>query len=179
MTTSIVTIGGESATIWGTTTAANTHLLTDGTYRTAWSAASTDTRALKLVSATRVLDRLVWKDGVTPHDEADVLAAVYELAGTLLINPAILGGPGGGSAARGAVRSVSDGQQRVDFTVTERAARAGLTTRFGLPRDILQLIRPYLARNVSETPAGSYVTGTDGESIMDESDDQFLMLEGL
>lgn len=196
-----VTINGSSHTITGTLAAATTWISADPDMGETWLLLSADRQGQALVKATRMLNGVRWKgekssssqpnawprtgvtdgDGVVVTDNTtplDVENAHYTLAGLLVYNPAILGGPGGGGTNQGAVREVSDGKASASFFYSAAAVAATGSIMSALPRDVKDLVRGYMRKGGS-IGVQSEAYGTTGESIFDDAEDLFPIRGGL
>lgn len=140
-----VTIGTDTATIYGTAAGASSYLaFTLGDAAAAWRALSADDSSRSLVTATRYLDGLAWSTGYTTFALRDAVTVIvnasYELAALVAEDPAVL--TGGGED----VASYSGGGVSVTF--------AGAGQRRGpLPAAIRKMVRAYLA---TPTKIGGY-----------------------
>jgi hypothetical protein len=129
-----VDIGAETYDVYADVDFADLYLAADIQRSAAWAALDTDTKGKALVTATRLLMRLQWKDGVPDIDgpPAEVQQACALLAADIAAQPKL--GDSGSTASN--VKSVGAGSARVEFFRPTEGAP--------LPTAAFDLLRPLL-----------------------------------
>jgi hypothetical protein len=171
----IPAVTGTAFTIYGTYAAADSYIQASWDDYAAWALLDATGKHRALVKAYRVLSGLRYKADVVSESEADIIEASYMLAGFLATNPEGLGGSGGGSPSDGAVKSVKDTVATVVFFPSTGSQAAKKSPVDGLPRDVLDKVKPYLLRAGSVAGA-PYASGTDGVSEFTE-DTKFSLID--
>lgn len=169
-----VVIGGASFKIYGSqANGIAYHRGSLGTEAAAFIAAATDSQAMALVDATRMINRHKWistlntftlRDAFLVDEDPDDVPvfqhATYELAALLLADPDIKSGSTSGSN----VASVGAGPAQVSFF----RPTLGVSGRF--PQIIKELLGEYMAGSVASADGVSNAYGTDEESSFDGDD---------
>lgn len=148
-----IDLGGNSYPSYATTEEADAYLAASIS-AAAWRAADADTKKRALISATRLLNRLGWREGVVPADEQAVADATCELAS------AMVGGydPENQATTESNIARQKAGSVEIEYRRTEGPAG------FRLPLPVWELVRDLLASASSSAIGfgGSIASGTDG-----------------
>lgn len=183
-----ITLGSDTFTVYGTSTGLATYANGSLTFGDAYTSATATTRARALVEATRLLDRQAWQGDKTDSGQAlawprtgvtdrlgnavddstipdDVITAAYELALAALVDAGTVKGTSTGSN----IQSVNAQGVSVSFFAPVAGGR--------FPARVMELVGQYLGGSATSTGsvsasglAGSYASGTDGESAFDDDD---------
>lgn len=158
-----VTVGGVSATIYGTYTAAVDYVsLAYGDTYTAWTALSADNRKRTLVAATRYLDAQTWSDDYDTFAERDseeaFQLACYEMAVIIAADPSVVTQLDAGSN----IQSVGAGGASVTYF-------APTTDTYVLPPVVHRLLASYLGgRSGATTYTALSSTGSSCNAFTDD-----------
>ncbi|RFC66459.1 hypothetical protein DYI37_03175 [Fulvimarina endophytica] len=159
------TISGNEYPVYSDVQTADAYLAAS-LARSAWAALSDDEKAIRLVEATRALDRQRWKSGYQTFAEresiVDIVNASIVIAGSLAgedADESILTGE-----ASGPIKRLKAASVEIEYHQTA----ASSAPRGVLPANVLAMIGAYLVnggmQGVKRSIGGVFAGGTDGIS---------------
>lgn len=154
-----VDVGSETYTTYADLDTADVYALA-ASHATAFRAASTDDRGRFLVTATRILDRQIWKSDYDTFAERAVVQDIIDASIELAIDLANGSKVQTNQTTAGEISSLSAGSVSISY---RRTAAGTSPTRF--PLIVQELLYGYLGDDASGNSLWPKVNGVDEETV--------------